>query len=163
MVCLQHSSFLPGPDFSISCSTSKSGAQPHRVTSVPQALFLLLLPPGGYAPLPSPTWPRSTKVFIQSWVPGMRSLDSAALIQNQNQGLPAIEKSLLGSKTRLLLKLLPLAWKQWGWGGWCWEQAGWRGNFKETAGEERTGLELCRRHWAGPGLGEKRRRGLLND
>lgn len=53
MVCLQHSSFLPGPDLSISCSTSKSGAQPHRVTSVLQALFLLC-PPG---PLPAPTSP----------------------------------------------------------------------------------------------------------
>lgn len=103
------SCFLPGPDFSISCSTSKSGAQPHCVTSVPWARFLLVLPP---ASIPHLAHVQSTKVFMQSWVPGMRCLDSAALIQNQNQGLPAIEKSLLNSKTRLLLKLLPLAWKQ---------------------------------------------------
>lgn len=88
-----HARFLPGPDFSISCSTSKSGAQPHCVTSVPWAPFLLVLPP---ASIPHLAHVQSTKVFMQSWVPGMRCLDSAALIQNQNQGLPAIEKFLAG-------------------------------------------------------------------
>lgn len=88
--------FLPGPDFSSPCSTSKSGAQPHSVTSIPRAPFLLVILPGGYALLLSPAWPRSTKYSVL----GPRD-ESAALIQNQNQGLPAVEKSFLGSKTHL--------------------------------------------------------------
>lgn len=78
------SCFLPGPDFSSSCSTSKSGTRPQSVTSVPGAPSLLRIPPGGVggsALLPSPAWPPVHKGFSL----GMRWLDSAALIQNQNQ------------------------------------------------------------------------------
>lgn len=75
-------------------------AQPHHITSVPWAPFLPhLYPPGVSAlllPLPGPG-PQRQSVLV----PEKRCLNSAALIQNQNQDLPTIEKSLLGSKTHL--------------------------------------------------------------
>lgn len=84
------SCFLPGPDFSSSCSTSKTGTRPHSVTSVPWA------PPcsefhlgGGGGTVCPASFPCLAPVH-QVFSLGMRWLDSAALIQNQNQVFPLL-------------------------------------------------------------------------
>lgn len=89
-------------------------------------------------------------------VPERRCLDSAALIQNQNQDLPTIEKSLLGSKTHLSC-LSYFLWLENSAGG---VGAGWverQLQGDSGGGEDRLELSRETETWGWPGQGEERR------
>lgn len=86
-------------------------------------------------------------------------MDSAVLIQNQNQGLPTIEKSVLGSKTHLscFSYFLWLENRE----GVAGSRLGGEATSRRQRGRRGLGWSCAGRHRAG--LARKRREGLLND
>lgn len=86
----------------------------------------------------------------------MRCPDSVALIRHQNQGLPTIEKSLLGSKTHPSC-LSYFLWLENGVGGVV-LGAGWvERRLQGDSGGGEARLELSRETWGWPSPGEERR------